>query len=81
MQLPSKILLNPAICILFAGLLMATAFTACGILDSDKNSSLRIETDKELYDLNEDEYISVNIENSIRNQRRKRIRPRSGSLH
>jgi hypothetical protein len=61
---PSKILLNPVNSILFAGLLMITTFTTCGILDADKSPSLNIETDKDIYDLNEHEYVAVKIENN-----------------
>ena len=61
----TKILSSPAKSLLILALiLMISSMGACGILSSDESPSLNIKTDKDLYSLDEDEYIGVEIENT-----------------
>ena len=61
----TKILFSPAkILLILAIILMISSMAACRILSSDKSPSLNIKTNKGLYNLDEDEYISVEIENT-----------------
>lgn len=45
-------------------LMMVISIASCGILNSEEKPSLNIETEKDIYLLNEDEFIAVTIENT-----------------
>lgn len=63
LQIAKKYLSVPGILII-ASCGVIVSLGACGILSPEESPSLDIETDKKIYDLNQDEYIAVQIENS-----------------